>query len=52
MKITVDDIEIEECLEPQGSCYTIKQGTNKILVDNDYQMKEIAKAMKFLSTWE
>ena len=52
MKITVDNIEIEEHLDPQGACYTIKQGNNKILVENDYQMKEIARAMKFLSEWE
>lgn len=52
MKVIVGDIELKECLEPQGSCYIIKQGTNEILVESDYQMKEIARAIKFLSEWE
>lgn len=52
MKVTIDcsdlnDIELEEYLEPNFTTYKIKQDDNTIVL-NDYALYELEKAIHFI----
>ena len=52
MKVTIDcsdlnDVELEECLEPNSITYEIKQKDHVILL-NEYTLFELEKAIHFI----
>lgn len=52
MKVTIDcnnlnDVELEECLEPNFTTYMIKQNDN-VIVLNEYTLFELKKAIHFI----
>lgn len=52
MKVTIDcnnldNVELEECLEPNFTTYQIKQNDNTIVL-NEYTLYELKKAIHFI----
>ncbi len=47
MKVILNNVEVEDVLHPQGSAYCISQKNNKIYLDNEFQIKELIRALRF-----